>query len=211
MQTGSRLRRACPKKCLNRHNEVEIPKHEKRIPLFDDQIISMYDRRMTDCEIRGHLEHQVPRLERNLVAFPEQAVQRRPALFHGRPLVDRDLAVQPMIAIVCFPRSIPTDLRFSSAIFPLPSIKSCGRSGFSSAFFPNFCPMLNLLWHRTRISLHFCASRTYNIAEKPDGNTAHSQFLLLHMYHFTTKRKRVRLEQPLPTNLLLLNPNQLPR
>ena len=33
-----------------------MPKHERRVPLFDEQIISMYGRGMTDREIRGHLE-----------------------------------------------------------------------------------------------------------------------------------------------------------
>jgi transposase-like protein len=35
---------------------IIIPKHEKRVPLFNDQIISMYGRGMTDREIKGHLE-----------------------------------------------------------------------------------------------------------------------------------------------------------
>jgi len=35
---------------------VIVPKHEKRVPLFNNQIISMYARGMTDREIQGHLE-----------------------------------------------------------------------------------------------------------------------------------------------------------
>jgi transposase-like protein len=35
---------------------VIIPKHEKRVPLFNDQIISMYGRGMSDREIQSHLE-----------------------------------------------------------------------------------------------------------------------------------------------------------
>jgi transposase-like protein len=35
---------------------VIVPKHEKRVPLFNDQIISMYARGMSDREIKGHLE-----------------------------------------------------------------------------------------------------------------------------------------------------------
>jgi len=35
---------------------VIVPKHEKRVPLFNDQIISMYARGMSDREIQGHLE-----------------------------------------------------------------------------------------------------------------------------------------------------------
>jgi len=37
-------------------NPVIVPKHERRVPLFNDQIISMYGRGMTDREIQGHLE-----------------------------------------------------------------------------------------------------------------------------------------------------------
>ena len=35
---------------------IIVPKHEKRVPLFNDQIISMYSRGMSDREIQGHLE-----------------------------------------------------------------------------------------------------------------------------------------------------------
>jgi transposase-like protein len=35
---------------------VIVPKHEKRVPLFNDQIISMYARGMPDREIKGPLE-----------------------------------------------------------------------------------------------------------------------------------------------------------
>src|SRR5215469_2170710 len=35
---------------------VIIPKHEKRVPLFNDQIISMYSFGMTDRDIKAHLE-----------------------------------------------------------------------------------------------------------------------------------------------------------
>ena len=35
---------------------IIIPKHQKRLPLFNDQIISMYARGMSDREIQGHLE-----------------------------------------------------------------------------------------------------------------------------------------------------------
>ena len=34
---------------------IIVPKREKRVPLFNDQIISMYGRGMTDREIRGGL------------------------------------------------------------------------------------------------------------------------------------------------------------
>ena len=35
---------------------IIIPKHEKRVPLFNDQIISMYSFGMTDRDIKTHLE-----------------------------------------------------------------------------------------------------------------------------------------------------------
>ena len=35
---------------------VIVPKHEKRLPLFNDQIISMYSFGMTDRDIKSHLE-----------------------------------------------------------------------------------------------------------------------------------------------------------
>jgi transposase-like protein len=35
---------------------IIIPKHEKRLPLFNDQIISMYSFGMTDRDIKAHLE-----------------------------------------------------------------------------------------------------------------------------------------------------------
>jgi transposase-like protein len=35
---------------------VIVPKHEKRVPLFNDQIISMYSFGMSDRDIRSHLE-----------------------------------------------------------------------------------------------------------------------------------------------------------
>ena len=47
---------AVPRNRAGTFEPMIVPKHEKRVPLFDDQIISMYSRRMTDQEIRGHLE-----------------------------------------------------------------------------------------------------------------------------------------------------------
>src|SRR5215475_7999791 len=35
---------------------IIVPKHEKRVPLFNDQIISMYSFGMTDRDIQSHLE-----------------------------------------------------------------------------------------------------------------------------------------------------------
>ena len=43
---------ACPKKCVNGHNEIEIPK-EKRWPRHDK---NWNGHGMTDREICGHLE-----------------------------------------------------------------------------------------------------------------------------------------------------------
>ena len=57
---------------------IIVPKHEKRVPLFNDQIISMYGRGMTDREIRGHLEeiyegeslnYQLRKVTRNYSTF----------------------------------------------------------------------------------------------------------------------------------------------
>jgi transposase-like protein len=35
---------------------IIIPKHEKRLPLFNDQIVSMYSFGITDRDIKRHLE-----------------------------------------------------------------------------------------------------------------------------------------------------------
>ncbi|MDR0319898.1 MAG: transposase, partial [Treponema sp.] len=35
---------------------IIVPKHEKRVPIFNNQIISMYARGMTDRKIQDHLE-----------------------------------------------------------------------------------------------------------------------------------------------------------
>jgi transposase-like protein len=35
---------------------IIVPKHEKRLPVFNDQIISMYSFGMTDRDIKSHLE-----------------------------------------------------------------------------------------------------------------------------------------------------------
>jgi transposase-like protein len=36
---------------------IIIPKHEKRLPLFNDQIVSMYSFEMTDRDIKRHREN----------------------------------------------------------------------------------------------------------------------------------------------------------
>ena len=38
------------------YEPIIVPKHEKRVPLFNDQIISMYSFGMTDRDIKAHLE-----------------------------------------------------------------------------------------------------------------------------------------------------------
>jgi len=35
---------------------VIVPKHEKRVPIFNDQLISMYSLRMSDRDKKSHLE-----------------------------------------------------------------------------------------------------------------------------------------------------------
>jgi hypothetical protein len=35
---------------------IIVPKHEKRLPIFNDQIISMYSFGMSDKDIKSHLE-----------------------------------------------------------------------------------------------------------------------------------------------------------
>ena len=45
-----------PRDLAGTFEPITVPKREKRVPLFNDQIISMYGRRMTDRETRGHLE-----------------------------------------------------------------------------------------------------------------------------------------------------------
>jgi transposase-like protein len=66
---------------------VIIPKHEKRVPLFNDQIISMYARGMTDREIQGHLEEiyniEVPH---DLICRVTNAVLDEVREWQNRPL-----------------------------------------------------------------------------------------------------------------------------
>ena len=45
-----------PRDRNGRFEPIIVPKHEKRLPLFNDQIISMYSFGMSDRDIRTHLE-----------------------------------------------------------------------------------------------------------------------------------------------------------
>jgi transposase-like protein len=45
-----------PRDCGGTFEPIIVPKHEKRVPLFNDQIISMYSFEMSDRNIQKHLE-----------------------------------------------------------------------------------------------------------------------------------------------------------
>src|SRR5215475_9791692 len=66
---------------------VIVPKHEKRAPLFNDQIISMYSRGMSDREIKGHLE-QIYDVEvsPDLISRVTNAVLEEVREWQNRPL-----------------------------------------------------------------------------------------------------------------------------
>ena len=66
---------------------IIVPKHEKRVPLFNDQIISMYGRGMTDREIRGHLE-EIYKVEvsPDLISRVTNAVLEEVREWQNRPL-----------------------------------------------------------------------------------------------------------------------------
>ena len=72
---------------------IIVPKHEKRVPLFDDQIISMYGRRMTDREIRGHLEEIYDvNVSPDLISRVTHAVLDEVREWQNRPL-DKSYAI----------------------------------------------------------------------------------------------------------------------
>jgi len=66
---------------------VIVPKHEKRVPLFNNQIISMYARGMTDREIQGHLE-EIYNIEvsPDLISRVTNAVLEEVKEWQNRPL-----------------------------------------------------------------------------------------------------------------------------
>jgi transposase-like protein len=69
---------------------VIIPKHEKRVPLFNDQIISMYSFGMTDRDIQSHLE-QIYHVEvsPDLISRVTHAVLEEVREWQSRPLESR--------------------------------------------------------------------------------------------------------------------------
>jgi transposase-like protein len=69
---------------------VIAPKHEKRAPLFNDQIISMYSFGMTDRDIKSHLE-QIYNVEVSpgLISRVTHAVLEEVREWQSRPLESR--------------------------------------------------------------------------------------------------------------------------
>jgi len=66
---------------------IIVPKHKKRLPLFNDQIISMYARGMSDREIQGHLE-EIYNIEvsPDLISRVTNAVLEEVKEWQNRPL-----------------------------------------------------------------------------------------------------------------------------
>ena len=65
---------------------IIVPKHEKRVPLFNEQIISMYGRGMTDREIRGHLQEIYDvEVSPDLISRVTNAVLDEVREWQGRP------------------------------------------------------------------------------------------------------------------------------
>ena len=72
---------------------IIVPKHEKRVRLFDDQIISMYGRGMTDREICGHLEEIYDvEVSPDLISRVTHAVLDEVREWQNRPL-DKSYAI----------------------------------------------------------------------------------------------------------------------
>jgi transposase-like protein len=66
---------------------IIVPKHEKRLPLFNDQIISMYARGMSDREIKGHLEEIYDiEVSPDLISRVTNAVLEEVREWQNRPL-----------------------------------------------------------------------------------------------------------------------------
>jgi transposase-like protein len=72
---------------------IIVPKHEKRLPLFNDQIISMYSFGMTDRDIRAHLE-KIYNVEvsPDLISRVTNAVLEEVREWQSRPL-DKSYAI----------------------------------------------------------------------------------------------------------------------
>ena len=66
---------------------IIVPKHEKRVPLFNDQIISMYAFGMTDRDIKAHLEtiYNVE-VSPDLISRVTNAVMEEVREWQSRPL-----------------------------------------------------------------------------------------------------------------------------
>jgi transposase-like protein len=66
---------------------IIVPKHERRSPLFNEQIISMYARGMSDREIKGHLE-EIYNIEvsPDLISRVTNAVLEEVREWQNRPL-----------------------------------------------------------------------------------------------------------------------------
>src|SRR5215469_16135581 len=78
---------------------VIVPKHEKRVPLFNDQIISMYARGMTASEIQGHLEEIYNvEISPDLVSRVTHAVLDEVREWQNRPL-DNSYAIMYLDAL----------------------------------------------------------------------------------------------------------------
>ena len=72
---------------------VIVPKHQKRLPLFNDQIISLYARGMTDRKIQEHLE-EIYNVEvsPDLISRVTNAVLEEVREWQNRPL-DKSYAI----------------------------------------------------------------------------------------------------------------------
>jgi putative transposase len=79
---------------------VIVPKHEKRVPLFNDQIISMYSFGMTDRDIKAHLE-KIYNVEvsPDLISRVTNAVLEEVKEWQNRPL-EKSYAIVYLDALV---------------------------------------------------------------------------------------------------------------
>jgi transposase-like protein len=72
---------------------IIVPKHEKRLPLFNDQIISMYSFGMTDRDIKAHLEKiYAVEVSPELISRVTSAVLEEVREWQNRPL-DKSYAI----------------------------------------------------------------------------------------------------------------------
>jgi putative transposase len=88
IKTGdSQITVTIPRDRQGAHEPVLIPKHSRRLPGFDDKVISLYARGMTLAEIQGHLEdlYQVP-VSKELLSTVTDAVIDEVNAWAARPL-----------------------------------------------------------------------------------------------------------------------------